>query len=1054
MRIAAFNVEDLFRHAARPPVHSASDHVALRADVDVQQASRMKPKLCCLTFLALMLSADVSANPSISSVSAPSSVGLYDKYEVAFSMTGFYTNPYDPDEINVLVDFRSPTGKQYTQYAFYYQGYTKTDAGTATSPESLDQSGSQGWRIRFACNETGIWTFRLNAADGNGHTYYPSPTATVSFICAPAANKGFIRVGNARYLKYDDSTPFIPVGNSNPWYRRLVWREAEEYGTNELKDQMDLMSGQGINFFRFEINILEGLNLIGWDFTNQKNYCKYYNQRDAWQLDWLIDYAKMKGMYLLLAVFAHSYLGDDGNFTYVAPSGSPGYPYTKTVSNTDVFAYSIGAWSKYHPYNSYIELGKEPAAPDSKGTCTSPYDFYSQTAAIDLQKKLLRYIIARWGWSSNLLGYELMDEADRLDAMNQNTANPNYVAPPATLDCSIALWHRTMASYLRSTDPFKHLITTAYASMNHPTAFEVYPLMDFTQAHHYTNYLKKDWPGEFQDHLSGDAQIYSQLGKPFMIGEFGYVVDMPANDPKMYELHNTLWATLFNGSMGPASFWTQHDVRGQKATGCYKGVSEFSRLLPRLSEQHVPSYANMSPQGLRIFSLKDNNSDEYYGWVQDMAFTYQNLLDLRDNHGSNYLNGLLAADRPAITSSSNSFTLKVSRAGLYNVKWYNTETGALHSTQSASASAGEITLTMPAALRNTGTFADAAFIVDFACGGQWNTSVLNVNTPGNMRSNSPLVVGSGNRLNYVGADGRIHEMYWTGYYWQQAPLNASAPANVRIDSDLEIDSQNRVYFIGTDNRIRWMYQDGTWQEAVLNASAPANVRARSPLALDGSGRVFFIATDDRVHMMYRSGSSWLERALNPGAPANVMPESDLAINGQTVFFVATDSRVHNYWHDSSQWHEATLDIGAPANVRVSGGNARSPLTTDSRGTVYFVASDNRVHNYWWTGTKWQEATLNAAAPANVRTQTDLKCDDRGKVYFIASDDRVHQYYWASTYWQEAIHNSNDPVNVANPASPSNYNVGLACDKPSATVVYPGSDGRVWSSYWACNTLFR
>ena len=193
---------------------------------------------------------------------------------------------------------------------------------------------------------------------------------------------------------------------------------------------------------------------------------------------------------------------------------------------------------------------------------------------------------------------------------------------------------------------------------------------------------------------------------------------------------------------------------------------------------------------------------------------------------------------------------------------------------------------------------------------------------------------------------------------------------------------------------------------------------------------------------------WKEAVLNASATADIMEESDLAIDYEgNIYYVGTDARIHQYYLDRNfVWKNKVLNSIAPRNVRTKenlGTVALSPLTCDPSGFIYFVASDDRIHNYWKSGSNWQEATLNNSAPYNVRTNTDIVSDNMGKIHFIAKDNRVHQYYWAGNYWLETVNNINDPQNVL---------TSLATD--GTNIFYVGYDWRVWSSYAGCNNLFK
>ena len=49
----------------------------------------------------------------------------------------------------------------------------------------------------------------------------------------------------------------------------------------------------------------------------------------------------------------------------------------------------------------------------------------------------------------------------------------------------VAAWHRDMGRYLRSIDPYNHLITTSWAGIKGDPAVDGLPEMDYIQSHQY-----------------------------------------------------------------------------------------------------------------------------------------------------------------------------------------------------------------------------------------------------------------------------------------------------------------------------------------------------------------------------------------------------------------------------------------------------------------------------------------------------------------------------------------------------------------------------------------
>jgi Domain of unknown function (DUF5060) len=683
------------------------------------------------------------ALPHFTQINFPEAVGKYNKLEVSFQLNA-YLNPYDYEQIDVWAEFTAPSGKSVKVYGFYYEGYRKLDDGAPTSDEILAPDGQQGWKVRFSPDETGTWTFRLKAADGDGLSMQPA-TGSFSFSVDATAEKGFISKANTRYLKYDSGDPYMPIGDSYPWWIMSPWRASAngtEKGTNIVKHYLDGMHDNGINYNRFELNFYEGLSLTGRDFVLQKTFYAYYNQHDAWQLDEIMEYAKLREINFNLPLFASGCLIDIGAFHYLDPA-TQAFVYIPDTNSQGqpVTGAGHGCWSLYNPFNRNQDPRYRPLPPDRQGPCAGRYEFFGHPESILAQKKLFRYIVARWGYCTNLMAFELLDELSTDPVINDNDLNPYYVATPPNQHQIYEDWAATMYDFIKAVDPQNHLISTALGDPTDWTLGDhINPHMDFINIHWYFGYgspHSTEWkqPGEYS-FADRTAELTARYDKPLAIMETYWAGDGLTVDPRCYELHNLVWSALFNGSMGLTAVWAhEEEVLGHDALHQYAGVSTYAKTLPLFSKQDVP--ARRSANGLKCEFLHDPFQDEIYGRVQDENFTF---LALWSGLYKPYLDAWEPTARPPLSSSDHTVHLQVHRQGTYEVTWYHTQTGAMHSTSRVTTIDDSLTITMPAALRQT-TWADAAFSAKFVAGGP---SLLCFPNPGNgifeivLKQNAPL----------------------------------------------------------------------------------------------------------------------------------------------------------------------------------------------------------------------------------------------------------------------------------------------------------------------------
>ncbi|AIE86757.1 hypothetical protein [Fimbriimonas ginsengisoli] len=144
-------------------------------------------------------------------------------------------------------------------------------------------------------------------------------------------------------------------------------------------------------------------------------------------------------------------------------------------------------------------------------------DFFTDAEAKRRTKMWLRYAVARYGASPHLMSWELFNEVEWVDARYANRWG------------DISAWHKEMAEYLRSIDPYHHMVTTSSA-MDQPA---LWAAMDYVQPHTYPSSvlaaiygadLPKDKPGFFGEFGSGDG-----AGDPHKVVRDGMYGAMLAN---------------------------------------------------------------------------------------------------------------------------------------------------------------------------------------------------------------------------------------------------------------------------------------------------------------------------------------------------------------------------------------------------------------------------------------------------------------------------------------------------------------------------------------------
>ena len=430
-----------------------------------------------------------------------SNIGRYEKFEATFTLDRDYSNPFDPCIIDVTVTFHEPDGNNVAIPAFYYQAYNVSGSNPEYYPST---SGDASWKVRFAPSKLGTYTFDITVKDFGG-------TAIVedagSFICQESGKKGFIRVdpNNCIFMKYDNGDTRLNIGH------HIGWCAGEVYDWNNY---ITKMHAAGENWTRLWMSWYGGDGSVILEWRN--GWYGYFqgagklSMQTAQRLDRFVEIAEQNDIAMHLALQHH------GQFS----------------------SYADADWND-NPYN--VAAG---------GFLNNPAQFFTDADAIRLSKNKYRYIVARWGYSTSILAWELWNEVQWTDGWSSNQA-------------SVVAWHDEISKYIRSIDPFRHPIITS----SHSSGFEniwSLPDIDTVQMHYYGMDTIKI--------IEQTALGLTNYNKPIMIEEIGAPeplagVQYPEEDinslPEPYKtqmhealmLHNAIWSSFHLKSSAHIWFW-------------------------------------------------------------------------------------------------------------------------------------------------------------------------------------------------------------------------------------------------------------------------------------------------------------------------------------------------------------------------------------------------------------------------------------------------------------------------------------------------------------------
>lgn len=655
--------------------------------------------------------------------SFPVKTFMYSLCEIDFDITHKYDNPYDPQVIDVYADFTAPDGRLLHVIGFYYEDYALTKKQNYEVSERKSTNGK--WKIRFTPDMPGRWTFVIHAIDKDGE----QKTKVSHFDCQAKDAEGFIQIANSKYLKREafinkrhQNLSYFPVGPNVAWYDAADnGKYQKPYGIYDYQKYFEALSGNA-NYVRIWLNRYQYLSLYGPEHagTADGKTCMYFdntlNQKDAAELDFIVQNAREHGISLMMCIFNYR------NFSHKngVSTGSTDRP----ARPSD--------WAN-NPYNTILGL-------------QSRYDFFTDPQAIRITKNMIRYIVARWGYATNVLCWELWNEV-------ANMADGEEITPQR--QHGIVEWHLQMADYIRSIDPYRHPISTSLGSgKNISILDDIFDDMDIVQDHNYQNIQKAISKEQFSYKLYQKAENARRdfPEKPYFMGEFafgqgGTKPKYEDKDPWGVDMHNSLWSSAFSGSMGPASFWYWEVIDNSNWYALFKPMTVFLNGLPVLSDSFKARTTGSErikslvfPNHLETYYLVNADFDTLVGWSQDTAFCYQSLRHLTDRSGSNghfvdngvfdpkgYIYTLNPAKRPGPSSNDNSIVLPVKnqpRGTKYKVRWFDAETGLELTDEATTVTVKRpflrgkrITIEFPSSIRDVengrinNTFGDAVFLI-------------------------------------------------------------------------------------------------------------------------------------------------------------------------------------------------------------------------------------------------------------------------------------------------------------------------------------------------------
>ncbi len=528
-----------------------------------------------------------------------------------------FTNPYDLDDIDIKLTFHHlQSGRNFDTWGFYYKDFEYDNDGnqsTGNLPEKwIPLNENDGWRARFSPPLVGDYTcsVTITCYRNTPHERSYQISDAMSISVSTSLSDGYLKFNQgSKYLSFsnDSLKTFIPVGYGllgEQDENRYTFYPGEYY---LLRNYLKNLAGRG-NYTRVSL----GVNY--WvEFEEPGNYDPH--QKHMWELDELLKIAEQCDIYVLFTHMIWEEFWHSPNYVMDNRFATDGSNFTR-------------AWFNSHPYRKQYQPGDSSITCGGiiDNVCSGFYsngplsDFFGKLDAKKLYKNRLRYIIARWGYSTNISAYDLFGEIDNTIIQWKDTVKPTRdFDRPAETDFKeiIFNWVEEMARFVKAHDP-NHLVTICkfnneFLPRGTNIDYDVFNVqaLDYIGFDDYGSRRNHNVKRRFEAIRRAFSNAYNPYGKPVEMVEMGHEKGHAPHASEMYfveSMHNAYWSTAFSGMIGPGAYFFKQYLSD---AGLKKSKNYYSPLNSIGFGNPVYDSVVLSHEGIS-FETSSNASDWFW----------------------------------------------------------------------------------------------------------------------------------------------------------------------------------------------------------------------------------------------------------------------------------------------------------------------------------------------------------------------------------------------------------------------------------------------------------
>ncbi len=497
-------------------------------------------------------------------------------------------NPYNFDDINLQAEFTSPSGKVKVIDGFFFR-----DAEYGLNPYWpfwTIKHTDYPFRVRFSPEEQGSWKCKLKVFINNQEVpdYEAGPFL---FNCVPSYNPGFVEVGhhnNALRFSKTKQT-YFPIGLNTPspgisgtfdryLTQRALWGSIAFHGGNMVS--LPLIFDEYALEWEYQ-GVYDKYKVVDPAWTGYGN--RQFQARDA---DELFDLAHELGLYVKVWVTPHQHWSIDSNCHF-----------------------DTG------PYNVFN-------IPRDQMTMDDICYFFNSSSLQDKYLNYCRYLIARWGYSSNILWWETFTEIDNCGCFDNRTGHET-----APINMLASNFNTKLYNFFKTKDP-NHLASGSYANdlvtlYDDLTNVKKYGKSEDLNKIRYENVQNRPWLTVYGADPPVRPLIYSETATTSIDADFCNITSVElggaieACNPVSFR--TMLWSTSLSGCAGAGQNWMWKALYENAYLDQLQPVSSFMSGADFENNLYIPSKW-LGKKYFESYQLRNFDRTRGMGWIHNRSY--------------------------------------------------------------------------------------------------------------------------------------------------------------------------------------------------------------------------------------------------------------------------------------------------------------------------------------------------------------------------------------------------------------------------------------------------